>query len=112
MRDPKQTSRLGPPSVYRGRWQSWVSDPLVEQAGITLDRTPSGPIIAPAGKFRVCAYHIDLDERPICWLDVETLAEALYVCNIIGEAVGDWNVDFAVAYDETGGQATKPKSSE
>lgn len=112
MREPPETLRFGPPRLYRDRWLSWVSDPLIEQTGITFDRTPPGPIIAPAGKYRVCAYHIDFDERPTCWLDVETLAEALYVCDNIGQAVGGRNVDFAVAYDETGEQATKRKLEE
>lgn len=111
MREPTQTSRLGPPSLYRDRWQSWARDPLIEQAGITFDRTPSRPIIAPTGKFRVCAYHIDFDERPTCWLDVETLAEALYVCENIGEAAATWNVDFAAAYDDIGMRATITESS-
>lgn len=109
MRGPPQTSRPGPPRFYRDRWRSWVSDPLIEQAGITFDRTPSGPIVAPTGKFRVCAYHIDFCERPTCWLDVEPLAEALYVCENIGETGAGWNVDFALAHYEIGGQITKPK---
>lgn len=102
MPEPPETSCFGPPGLYGDRWQSWVSDPLIEQAGITFDRTPSGPISAPTGKFRVCAYHIDFDERPTCWLDVETLAEAVYICENIGEAAAAWNVDFAVAYDDAG----------
>ena len=112
MREPPQTSRLGPPSVYSDRWQGWVSNPLIEKAGITFDRTPSGPIMAPRGKFRVCAYHTDFDERPTCWLDVETLAEAIYVCERIGETSAGWNVDFAVAYDDIGQQATKTEPDE
>jgi hypothetical protein len=107
MREPRQSSSFGPPGIYRGRWQSWGNDPLVERAGITFDRTPSGPIIAPAGKFRVCAYHIDWDERPTCWLDVDTRAEAIYVCENLCEAAGDRNVDVAVAYDDTGRRVTE-----
>ena len=109
---PQQTSRLGPLSVYHDCWQSWESDPLIEQAGIPFDHAPPGPIIAPAGLFRVCAYHIDFDESPTCWLDVETLDEALYVCEHIGEAAIRWNVDFAVAFDDIGGQAMNLKSDE
>jgi hypothetical protein len=53
--------------AFRDRWLNWVSDPLIEQTGMTFDRTQSGPIIAPIGKFRVCASHIDFDERATCW---------------------------------------------
>ncbi len=102
MHEPPETSHCDAPRIYRDRWYSWVSDPLIEKAGIIFDRTPSGPILAPNGKFRVCAYHIDFDERPTCWLDVETLAEAVYSCENIGEAAAAWNVDFAVAYDDAG----------
>jgi hypothetical protein len=106
MRKPPQPSRFGPPSVYRDRWQNWVNDPLIKTAGLTFDRTPSGPIIAPPGKFRVCAYHIDFDERPTCWLDVDTRAEAIYVCENLGETAAGWNVDDAVAFDDTGGRVS------
>ena len=105
MPEPPNALSFGPPSLYRDRWLNWVSDPLIEKAGTTFDRTPSGPVIAPIGKFRVCAYHIDFDERPTFWLDVDTLAEALYVCENIGEATRGRNVDFAVAYNEIGEQA-------
>lgn len=98
-------SRFGPPGAYRDRWRRWVSDPLIETAGITFDRAPSGAIVAPTGTFRVCAYHIDVDERPSCWLDVDTLAEARYVCANLSEAAAGWNVDVAVAYDDAGGRA-------
>ena len=112
MPEPQNALSFGPPSLYRDRWINWVSDPLIEKTGLTFDRTPSGPIIAPMGKFRVCAYHIDFDERPTCWLDVGSLAEALYVCENIDEAARGRNVDIAVAYDENGEQATKPKSDD
>lgn len=112
MPEPPEASPFGPPRLYRDRWRGWVSDPLIKKAGITFDCTPSGPIIAPTGKFRVCAYHIDFDERPTCWLDVETLTEAIYICDNIDEAAGAWNVDFAAAYDDAGARVTKSKLEE
>ena len=60
----------------RERWIGWVQDPLIATHGVTFDRTPAGLIVAPAGKVRVCAWHMDFDERPTCYLDVETADEA------------------------------------
>jgi hypothetical protein len=100
------------PDAYRARWRGWVSDPLLAKAGITFDRTPSGLIVAPASKFRVCAYHIDFDERPTCWLDVETLAEAHFVCEHLRETGAGWSVDYAIAYDDAGRTVIKSPYAE
>ena len=86
---------------YRDRWARWVTDPLLKSRGLVFDPAPADVIKAPAGKVRVCAWHIDFDERPTCWLDVETAEEARFVCENLFDACG-WNVDFATAHDETG----------
>jgi hypothetical protein len=105
---PREKHTPDKPETYRARWKGWVDDPLIAKAGITFDRTPSGPILAPKGRYRVCAYHIDFDERPTCWLDVETLAEAKHVCERLGETCAGWNVDYAVAYDDAGRMVVAP----
>ena len=87
---------------YRENWVGWVKDPLVETHGLTFDRTPAGTIVAPSGMFRVCAWHMDFDERPTCYLDVATLREAQAICAALADACG-WNVDFATAHDDAGG---------
>jgi hypothetical protein len=46
MPEPPNALSFGPPSLYRDRWLNWVSDPLIEKAGTTFDRTPSGPVLA------------------------------------------------------------------
>ena len=89
-------------SSYRERWVGWVKDPLIGTHGITFDRTLAGLIVAPAGKMRVCAWHTDFDERPTCFLDVDTAAEAARICAGLSAACG-WNVDFATAHDDAGG---------
>jgi hypothetical protein len=91
---------------YRGRWAHWVKDRLLETHGLTFDRTPAGVIRAPAGKVRVCAWHMDFDERPTCWLDVDSEAEARLVCANLADACG-WSVDFATAHDEHGVELVK-----
>jgi hypothetical protein len=87
---------------YRDQWVGWVKDPLIASAGMTFDRTPSGPIVAPEGQVRVCAWHMDFDERPTCFLDVASADEAQAICSELFEACG-WNVDFATAHDDAGG---------
>lgn len=84
------------------RWQRWVKDPLIERAGFSADRTPAAAIRAPAGRWRVCAWHIDFDERPVCFQDVATLAEAQAICADLPAACPAWNVDYARAYDDRG----------
>lgn len=86
---------------YRDRWVGWVKDPLIASAGVTFDRTPAGLIVAPSGKVRVCAWHMDFDERPTCYLDVENAEEAARICAELFEACR-WNVDFATAHDDAG----------
>ena len=86
---------------YRDRWIGWVKDPLIASAGITFDRTPAGEIVALKGLVRVCAWHMDFDERPTCYLDVESAEEARAICARLFEACG-WNVDFATAHDDAG----------
>ena len=83
-------------------WQSWHHDPVAESAGISFDRTPADKILAPAGQIRVCAYHYDFDERPTVFVDVESLAEAEEICQQLDQYRGDWNVDFATAFDHSG----------
>ena len=74
---------------------------MIARAGITFDRTPAGTIAAPRGKVRVCAWHADFDERPTCYLDVESVEEARAICAALFEACA-WNVDFATAHDDAG----------
>lgn len=93
---------MPPLEVYRDRWVGWVNVPLLETHGLTFDRTPAGMIVAPAGRVRVCAWHMDFDERPTCYLDVANREEAERICANLFEACG-WNVDFATAHDDAGG---------
>jgi len=86
---------------YRSRWEHWVKDPLLQSAGLTFDRTPAGRIVAPTGKVRVCAWHLDFDERPTCFLDVASVEEARFVCANLPACCG-WNVDYATAHDDAG----------
>jgi hypothetical protein len=86
---------------YRDNWIAWVKDPLLEKHGLTFDRTPAGRILAPAGRVRVCAWHLDFDERPTCWMDVASTAEARFICENLAACCG-WNVDFATAHDDAG----------
>jgi hypothetical protein len=55
---------------------------------------------APPGYFRICAYHIDRDERPTCFCDVTNVDEAHFICANLAECCGQWNVDVAVVYNE------------
>lgn len=89
-------------AFYRDRWTGWVKDPLIESRGLTFDRTPAETIVAPRGMVRVCAWHMDFDERPTCYLDVVSADDARAICAGLVEACG-WNVDFATAHDEAGG---------
>jgi hypothetical protein len=86
--------------IYRDRWQSWVKDPRTDGTGLILDHSPSGPVHAPSGLVRVCLYHIDFDERPTCYLDVNSVREATFICANFHAARGNWNVDYAMAWDE------------
>jgi len=92
-----------PLESYRDKWIGWVKDPLLETHGLTFDRTPSGVIKAPPGKIRTCAWHMDFDERPTCYLDVESPEEARRICEALSNACS-WNVDFATAHDEHGAE--------
>jgi hypothetical protein len=91
---------MGQPSLesYRDKWISWVKDALLEAHGVTFDRTAAGVIIAPLGFIRVCAWHVDFDERPTCYQDVATPEEATRICANLVDACS-WNVDFATAHD-------------
>ena len=93
-------------AAYRDRWIGWVRDPLIATLGLTFDRTPAGRIVAPAGHVRVCAWHADFDERPTCYLDVASVEEARAICADLFAACG-WNVDFATAHDDAGGEIVK-----
>lgn len=77
-----------PPAFYIPRWQRWAgADTVAEQ-----------------GRILICAYHIDFDERPSYWIEVDSAEEARHICDRFDEARGGHNVDFAVAYDDTGRQ--------
>jgi len=86
---------------YRDLWTGWVKDLLIETHGLTFDRTAAGKIVAPPGKVRLCAWHMDFDERPTCYLDVVSVDEARVICAGVVEACG-WSVDFATAHDDAG----------
>lgn len=89
-------------ALVRDRWRPFrEDDSAAARAGVSFDRTPAGPIVAPPGRVRVAAYHLDFDERPTCVVDVDTLAEALLVCAHL-DAACTWNVDYANAYDDAG----------
>ena len=92
---------MQPPESHRDKWVSWVKDALLEARGITCDRTAAGVIVAPRGLVRVCAWHMDFDERPTCYLDVATPEEARQICAHLSDACG-WNIDFATAHDDAG----------
>jgi hypothetical protein len=74
---------------------------VARATGITFDRTPAGKITAPEGKFLVCAYHVDFDERPTCTLVVNLLQEANHIGAHLHTACR-WNVDFVTVYDDKG----------
>lgn len=82
-------------------WLVWAKDSIAERHGVSFDRTPAGTIKAPAGQFRVCAYHIDFDEHPTCYTDVATIAEAAELCARLHDHCKS-NVDFASAFDDQG----------
>lgn len=86
--------------AYTDRWQSWVQDPRTAGNGLIIDHTPSGSVYAPDGKVRVCLYHIDFDERPTCYLDVNSAREATFICENFDACRGNWNVDYAIAWDD------------
>ena len=87
---------------FADSWISWRHDPVAEDTGISFDRTPADEIKAPKGIFRVCAYHIDFDERPTVYQDVSSLSDAKFISENLSDCRGDWNVDYAAAFDETG----------
>ena len=78
-----------------------MKDPLLAAHGLTFDRTPAGVINAPRGQIRVCAWHMDFDERPTCYLDVVSVDEARWLFENFDSACG-WNIDFVTAHDEAG----------
>lgn len=88
-------------------WRRWDNDPVAAATGVSFDRTEAGPIHAPKSMFRVCAYHIDFDERPVCYVDVASLAEAERITSGLSRLC-DFNVDYAFAYDDAGRRVTDP----
>lgn len=84
-------------------WTDWDDDPVAKATGITFNRTPAKNIKAPPGRFRVCAYHVDFDERPVCFVDVATLEEAERIWDGLPSNCS-LNVDYGVIYDERGRQ--------
>jgi len=95
-----------PLESYRDKWIGWVKDALLEAHGVTFHRTAAGFISAPVGLIRVCAWHMDFDERPTCHQDVATPEEAKRICAHLAEAC-NWNVDFATAHDSAGVEIVK-----
>jgi len=57
---------------------------------------------APASRFRVCAFHIDFDERPTCYVDVATLERAEAITMNLSDLRAGRNVDYATIYDDQG----------
>lgn len=90
------------PQERAKEWRGWIDDPRIARAGVTFDRSPADDIQAPRHLFRVCAYHIDFDERPTCYRDVATLEIAKAICTDLNAHCPRWNVDYAVAYDDHG----------
>lgn len=86
-------------------WTHWGA---ASPSGVSFDRTPSGPIRAPEGRYRVCAYHIDFDERPVCYVDVDTEARARAVAENLHDDSGGYNVDYACVFDAKGKQLVGP----
>lgn len=91
------------PESYRERWSWWANDPNAHRQGVTFDRTPAASIAAPRGLVRLCAWHLDFDEHPTCWMDVGSVEEARYVVEHFAQACA-WNVDYCTAYDDKGRQ--------
>lgn len=82
------STNFAPPAFYSLRWQRWGGADTVAEPGRAL----------------ICAYHIDFDERPSWWIEVDTPEEARHICEHFEVARGDHNVDFCVAYDDQGRQ--------
>lgn len=95
------------PEFYRLLWRPWIDDPMAEQSGVSFDRTDAGVIRAAAGRVLLCAWHIDRDERPTCWMDVASLAEALHVRDHFAAACTG-NVDVLTLHDAEGGRIGEP----
>lgn len=85
---------------FTDNWISWNADPIADETGISFDRTPATKITAPADMIRVCAFHIDFDERPTIYQDVSSLSDAKFICQHIHLCRGDWNIDYAAAFDD------------
>jgi hypothetical protein len=83
-------------------WLRWSADPLIGVAGVSFDRAAPGAIRAAPGQFRVCAYHIDTLERPVCWVDAASRDEAIFIRDHLGEVAAGWNVDLAAVFDDQG----------
>ena len=49
----------------------------------------------------MCAWHIDFDERPVCYVDVDTLKQAVAIVETLSDNC-DYNVDFAGVRDDQG----------
>ena len=82
---------------YGKNWQRYrpgEDGPVVESA--------TERIQAPPGLLRVCAYHIDFDERPTLFQDVRHADEAAFICRRFRAATVGFNVDYAEAFDEKG----------
>lgn len=81
-------AEFGSPVLYSLRWQRWSGADTAAEPGRVL----------------ICAYHIDVDERPSLWIEVATREEAAYICENFELARGEHTVDFCVAYDDAGRQ--------
>lgn len=84
-------------------WKRWGKpDPQTEALGFRIGPDPaSGPISAPPGQFRVCAYHIDWDEQPRCYVDVPDEREARRIADGVPGNT-KFNVDYAAIFDDRG----------
>lgn len=83
-------------------WQRWGEDAMAEKYGSTFDMTEAGTIAAPPGKLRVCGWHFDWDERPRCFVDVDTLEQAHALIDSFSGSSCGFNADYATAHDEQG----------
>ena len=80
---------------YRKQWQRYRPGEDGPEVESVTER-----IHAPPGFIRVCAYHIDFDERPTLFQDVRSADEAAFICRCFRAVTDGFNVDYAEAFDE------------
>ena len=84
-------------------WRPYNDDPIARATGISFNREPASELRAPASALRVYAWHIDHDERPVCFVDADTLARARAIADGVPGNCG-YNVDYASVHDDRGQQ--------